>query len=86
MHFFAVTVFDRRYGQISSFRHGDGGDIQLSSYADTQYWLTVSQMFRVTISYRHTYKLSRQLRIVETLKCILIQLILNNWFLWCWKV
>ena len=36
MQFFAVTVFDRWYGQISSFRHGDGGDIQLSSYADTQ--------------------------------------------------
>ena len=27
MQFFAVTVFDRWYGQTSSFRHGDGGDI-----------------------------------------------------------
>jgi len=27
MQFFAMTVFDRWYDQISSFRHGDGGDI-----------------------------------------------------------
>jgi len=44
MPFFAEMVFERWYGQISSFRHGDGGDNQLSSYADTQYWLTVCQI------------------------------------------